>query len=180
MPYSILMKKTAPKQLFKRVPHEWHRSSIMWLFGWYFIVHRNFWGGKKYKSIYLPFFWESWSIGFSMIYIYWIAMLFLWDCYGIYTTSIGFQRGCLWDFHIIIFCTYMKSYCVPLYMEYFCWSNSARSRHTEITWVSLTTRTSCGYGGLANSPRHSGAGAPVGWKPLIFMGCFYHLEMLHQ
>ena len=37
-------KKTAPKQFFKRVPHEWHRSSIMWLSG-------NFWGEKNTKPL---------------------------------------------------------------------------------------------------------------------------------
>ena len=41
--------KTAPKQFFKVVPHEWLSYSIIWMFGWYSIVPNHFWGWKKQK-----------------------------------------------------------------------------------------------------------------------------------
>ena len=50
-------------------------------------MQRNVWGGKKYKNIYLPFFGESWSIGFSMLHLL--------DCYAI-------SMGLLWDLQILL------------------------------------------------------------------------------
>ena len=41
--------KTASKQFFKVVPHEWLSYSIIWMFGWYSIVPNHFWGWKKQK-----------------------------------------------------------------------------------------------------------------------------------
>ena len=43
--------KTAPRQFFKVVPHEWLSYSIIWMFGWYSIVPNNFWGWKKIKTL---------------------------------------------------------------------------------------------------------------------------------
>ena len=43
--------KTASKQIFKGVPHEWLSYSIIWMFGWYSIVPNNFWGWKKIKNL---------------------------------------------------------------------------------------------------------------------------------
>ena len=47
--------KTASKQFFKGVPHEWLSYSIIWMFGWYPIVPNNFWGWKKSKTLSPPF-----------------------------------------------------------------------------------------------------------------------------
>ena len=47
MPYWTLIKKTAPKQFFKVLPHEWLSYSIIWMFGWYSIAPNNFWGWKN-------------------------------------------------------------------------------------------------------------------------------------
>ena len=43
--------KTASKQFFKGVPHEWPSYSIIWMFGWYSIVPNNFWCWKKIKNL---------------------------------------------------------------------------------------------------------------------------------
>ena len=41
--------KTASRQFFKVVPHEWLSYSIIWMFGWYSIVPNNFGCWKKQK-----------------------------------------------------------------------------------------------------------------------------------
>ena len=46
-----LFKKTASKQIFNGVPHEWLSYSIIWMFGSYSIVPNNFWGRKKIKNL---------------------------------------------------------------------------------------------------------------------------------
>jgi len=48
-----LLKKTASRQFFKVVPHEWLSYSIIWMFGWYSIVLSHFWGWKKKFSTFL-------------------------------------------------------------------------------------------------------------------------------
>ena len=49
----LLKKKTASRQFFKGVPHEWLSYSIIWIFGWYSIVPNNFWGWKNKNLLHL-------------------------------------------------------------------------------------------------------------------------------
>ena len=43
--------KTASRQFFKVIPHEWLSYSTIWMFGWYSIVPNNFWVWKKNKTL---------------------------------------------------------------------------------------------------------------------------------
>ena len=72
-----LSKKTAPKQCFKGVPHEWLRSSIKYWFGWCSIVLRFFWGEKISKTL-STFLWVNF-VTCEVLTCPWVSLWFHWE-----------------------------------------------------------------------------------------------------
>ena len=84
--------KTAPKQFFEGVPHEWLRSSIVGL-RWESVLCPTFSRVEMFKIILSVLLLKLFSLTWFHPFL-----VFLWDFYGI---PMGFLLGFLWDFYDI-------------------------------------------------------------------------------